>query len=59
MDFNNFENYYKSRNYCVMPTLTLLELVKRKLDGHDLSAKKIEETIVKSNSVLTLQDFIS
>lgn len=59
MDFSNFSDYYKLRNYCVMPTLTLLELVKHKLAVNDLSSKKIEETIVKSNSVLTLKDFIS
>jgi len=59
MDFSNFSDYYKLRNYCVMPTLTLFELVKHKLDGNDLSSKKIEEIIVKSNSVLTLKDFIS
>ena len=58
MDFSNFEYYYKPRKYCVMPTITLFELVKHKLAGNDILVNKIEETIANSDGVLYLEDFI-
>ena len=57
MDFSNFEYFYKPRNYSVMPTITLFDLVKYKLEGNVIQAKKIEETIANSSGVLTLSDF--
>jgi len=57
MDFSNFEYFYQPRNHCVMPTITLFELVKYKLEGNDIQVKKIEETIVNSSGILTLNDF--
>ena len=46
MDFSNFEEYYRDRNYCVLPAITLFKLVKHVLDGNKLDIKKFEQVLL-------------
>lgn len=57
MDFSHFEEYYKPRNYCVLPTITLFKLVNHILDGNKIEPKKIEQVLADANHVLTIDDF--
>ncbi|MCH7969034.1 MAG: hypothetical protein IH841_07320, partial [Thaumarchaeota archaeon] len=59
MDFSNFEEFYKPRKLATLPTITLLKLVQKKLDGKAVDPKKIEDVLINTDDVIKIDDFLN
>ena len=49
-------DFAKRRSLCILPTLVLLDLCKRVLEGNPIPVEKIERTLLETEGVVTLED---
>lgn len=58
MNYDDFQEYYRQHEICVLPTLTIFELINHKLKGNEINVKKIESVISSTNGVLKIDDLV-